>query len=548
MMHKQEGPAIGDVSTDQPTTGREGLTEGSSNIHGTKSSGPAEPSTEVSSRRSSAAFSNEEAIAGILKMSNARFFMDDVGSPCVRVEVGDRHEAFEIRSGAFRSWLDWAWDEHTNRLLKRGTFDDLQARCIALARRSGISEPVYRRVASLGDEVWIDLGTDERSAVRVTAGGWSLEQKPGVMFVRPGSSKPLPVPERGKSILQLRKYVSSDPLAAADDDDNYLLVLMWLLAALRGVEPFPILVIQAQQGSGKSTLTRFLQKLVDPSAADLRTPPKKHDDLAAALKQSYVLPLDNLSSLSGEMSDALCRISTGGSLSKRRLFSDLDEIVVSVARPVILNGITDVCTRPDLLDRAITVRLRPIEDRRRSAVDLNREFDEDAPGILGALLDGLVYALRNHGRSQVRTHHRLVDVLALASNAESALELPPGSFMRAFDRMATDRTESALQLSATATALREFLMKPSQWIGSNGVEKDSDGSYLASPKNWMETLRRVADPLGLSSRGKGSIPDSPVSFSQDIRRIAPALSMVGVRLDFDAGTTSARKIRVTVTN
>ena len=52
-------------------------------------------------------------------------------------------------------------------------------------------------------------------------------------------------------------------------------------------------------------------------------------------------------------------------LSTRRLFTDQDEMLFAAARPIILNGIEEVITRPDLADRAILLMLAPIAERQR---------------------------------------------------------------------------------------------------------------------------------------------------------------------------------------
>ena len=73
--------------------------------------------------------------------------------------------------------------------------------------------------------------------------------------------------------------------------------------------------------------------------------------------------------------------------STRRLFIDQDEILFAAARPVILNGIEDIITRPDLADRAILLMLAPITERQRRPENaLWREFELARPHILGALL------------------------------------------------------------------------------------------------------------------------------------------------------------------
>ena len=44
-----------------------------------------------------------------------------------------------------------------------------------------------------------------------------------------------------------------------------MLIVAWLLMALRPSGPYAVLGIQGQQGSAKSTLSRVLKALVDPS-------------------------------------------------------------------------------------------------------------------------------------------------------------------------------------------------------------------------------------------------------------------------------------------
>ncbi len=48
----------------------------------------------------------------------------------------------------------------------------------------------------------------------------------------------------------------------------------WLRHSDRAVHT-PVLVFQAEQGSGKSTTARFLRSLVDPNAAALRSEPPR---------------------------------------------------------------------------------------------------------------------------------------------------------------------------------------------------------------------------------------------------------------------------------
>jgi hypothetical protein len=79
----------------------------------------------------------------------------------------------------------------------------------------------------------------------------------------------------------------------------------------------------------------------------------------------------------------------------RQFYTDQDEVLFEAERPVILNGIEDIVTRPDLADRAVFLTLEPIpEERRRTEAELWAAFEAERPRILGVLLDAVVEGLK----------------------------------------------------------------------------------------------------------------------------------------------------------
>src|SRR5262249_5508750 len=150
-------------------------------------------------------------------------------------------------------------------------------------------------------------------------------------------------------------------------DADWPLVLAWLVAAMRPTGPFPVLCLHGEQGAGKSGTSRILRALVDPNSAPVRAEPREPRDLAIAANNARSLCLDNPSHLTPWLSDALCRLSTGGGFATRTLYTDEDESIFDSQRPLILNGIEEVATRGDLLDRALLVTCPTIpEDSRRT--------------------------------------------------------------------------------------------------------------------------------------------------------------------------------------
>src|SRR4029450_7894681 len=93
-----------------------------------------------------------------------------------------------------------------------------------------------------------------------------------------------------------------------------------------------------------------------------------------AANNGYLLAFDNVSGLPNWLSDALCRLASGGSFSVRQVYTDDQGGVFESVRPILLNGIEDVVSRPDLGDRAIFLTLPPIADaQRRPEAELWRE-------------------------------------------------------------------------------------------------------------------------------------------------------------------------------
>src|SRR5258708_2361168 len=212
---------------------------------------------------------------------------------------------------------------------------------------------------------------------------------PPVRFRRPACMLPLPVPQQGGSIESLNSFLN---LASRDD---FVLIVAWLLAALGSGGPYPLLAISGEQGSAKTVLSKLLKALIDPNAAPVRSLSREERELMIAANNGYLLAFDNLSGLPVWLSDALCRLASGGSFAVRRLYSDDEEVLFEAARPILLNGIEEVVSRPDLGDRAIFLTLAPIaEARRRSEAQLWREFEIARPRMLGALLDAVVHGLR----------------------------------------------------------------------------------------------------------------------------------------------------------
>lgn len=143
--------------------------------------------------------------------------------------------------------------------------------------------------------------------------------------------------------------------------------------------------------------------------------------IGGAANNGWLIALDNLSHLSPWLSDAMCRLATGSGFATRELYSDADEAMFAAQRPIILNGIEELATRDDLLDRSLLLYLPTIpEDKRKHEAGFKRVFEAASPLILGAILDCVSSAMQTLPGINLKRLPRMVDFAQCACAAAPA--------------------------------------------------------------------------------------------------------------------------------
>jgi energy-coupling factor transporter ATP-binding protein EcfA2 len=164
---------------------------------------------------------------------------------------------------------------------------------------------------------------------------------------------------------------------------------------LRPVGPYPILVLNGEQSSGKSTLARILRLLIDPHTCPVLALPSSTENLMATALNGWLLAYENISTIPNWLSDCICQLAFGGGFAGRTLFTNDERTDIYAQRPVILIGIDDFVLRGDLRDRSVFLHLPAIsETRRQTERKFWPAFRADYPRILGGVLDAIVGGLR----------------------------------------------------------------------------------------------------------------------------------------------------------
>jgi hypothetical protein len=469
-------------------------------------------------------FEKDDDILLRLGRAGTSLFHSQQGAPFADVIVSNHRVSWQLTSPEFEDWLLHQFFLEQRRAPTASAMRNAIRSLSAHAKFEGDQHDVHLRAADAGGRIYLDLGDEEWRAVEIDEVDWRVVEKPPVRFRRTPGMRPLPLPRRGGSIHQLRRFVNLN-------ESDFILLVGVLLDALRPGEPHPALYLAGDEGTAKSTLARIVRLLTDPSSTPLRTLPANVRDLFVSAHSNYALSFDNISKITPAVSDGLCQISSGSGFGIRKLYTDSAEFLVDGSRPVVLNGLANSITRSDLADRAVVLNLAPIkQEGRRSEAEFWNDFEAERPHIFGAMLDALVHGLREEPRVRPHLHRlpRMADFVIRSVACEGAFAAE-GAFLRAFEASAVETTETLIEHDCVATAVRAFMIERNSWDGT-------------ATQLLLELTNRDRTEAQVSKWA--SWPRNPSLFSNHLRTVAASLRKVGIEISFDKKTPDRRRTRI----
>jgi hypothetical protein len=290
-------------------------------------------------------------------------------------------------------------------------------------------------------------------------------------------------------------------------------VLAWILESLRAETPKPILALNGTQGCAKSSTQDKLRQLIDNNAVNLRSAPKTVEDVFVSAGNGWLVSYENLSHLTPPIQDAFCTLSTGGGFAARKLYSNNEESVIDVKRPIVINSIPGVLTAQDVTDRAISIELPRIEYRKES--EINAAWEQDKPVIFGGLMDLFVKTLALMPKVTLTNPPRMADFTHLGEAMAQALKFPAGTFDKLYKANRAEGIGRALESSPIATAVRDM------------VDSHSGQSKIV----FNDTMKKLLEALDKYKQESHAWPKSAKGLGDALRRQQPALSSLGIDIE-----------------
>ena len=411
-----------------------------------------------------------------------------------------------------------------------------------LAIIEGEQRETFLRVGNHDGKIYIDLGDENWSCVEVACEGWRITNDPPIRFRRSPGLAPLPAPERDGNVGHITEFLN------VSTTDDAILVIAFILMTFHPEGEYPILTLYGQQGSSKSTTARLIRSLSDPNLAPLRSTPRQEDDFSVTAYNNRLVVYDNLSFIQDWLSDALCRMATGGTNAKRKHYTDREEVLVTYSNPGIINGVVELARRPDLLDRCIVIDLPPIE-KRVSSSEFWSAFDLVAGRILGGVLDALVYALANPSKADELP--RMAEFAKWVIAAEPELIRQWKEKGATVDRDIDEWTEGDFMLSyenniltAKATAIEQV-----PWVRHLVTLVNSEqGRIEMSATKLFTCIQRLAEIANEQTHKGTGWPQGASAFGSALMRLAPALTQIGIQVERDRESGGNRQRYWTITN
>ncbi len=410
------------------------------------------------------------------------------------------------------------------------------------------------------DEIWVDLCDKWWRSIKITSTGYEIVEKTPPIFRRFDHMEVLCLPKKDdrdgkddgihefgatptptfpkKNIDGGYPNSYTQPSSASLPSFNYLwrifdylrvsdedkkLILVAIVSYFFIGLPYVIISIHGPSGRGKSTGAKIIKKLLVPSITVILDLSKNRDQLLQDLDHHFFCAYDNVSFISHEQSDVLCRTSTGYGVAKRKHYTNDADFLRVLKRPVCLNGIPVAITREDLLKRVILTEVLPLSGEERTEDEIYAELEEIKPYILHDLYTLISLVLAKLPNIKPKKLFRMADYTRIGCCVAEVLGYGHEWFLDAYKLKLDNQIKEVIWNNTIGNVLYDFIenLWCKEWKGT--------------PSELHKILNAHAKEMTISTRTK-DYPKAPNKLSQEINRLVEAFGKIGVTLELIKGT------------
>ena len=421
------------------------------------------------------------------------------------ITVNDHKETIDLGSSMAIQWLKTLYFEENGDIHSDETFSNILSMIAAQARQSEETErmTIFNRIAMTTDAIYYDLCSQDWQAVKITKNGYEVvrinENTP--IFTRKQQQLPQVLPKKEKDNA-LDKLIKLLRVSKSDQEIFKIHIITFFLEKY----PIPMAIVSGEHGSTKSTLTKSIARIIDPSGMNISSIPTNTSDIALHLNSRYISNFDNVSEISQDVSDMFCRAITGEGYSKRKLYTDSNEIIWNYKRKILLNGISPILEFPDFKDRSIFYETVPIsEEERMSEEEFNHRLESLMPSILHEIFTILSYVLLMYRRikKEIKVKLRMADFTIFGECISRMLKNPDLAFVEIYKKKLDSDSlkmvdsypivkiilEIMQDEKSLETSMGDFYKKVSEIANANDI--DTKSSEIQFPRAINQLSRQI---------------------------------------------------------
>lgn len=481
---------------------------------------------------------NKALIKVLKKLS---FFKSKADPELLYVEYDNIHTQKEfapLESEKFKAFLHYQFLDDLDvedALISSGVLNNAVHSIMHIVnyRKSFTYADIYsRNSGNLNIGLEYDLLNDSQQSVKIDRNGWTVSSPKQRKFVSYDTSLPQvdPVPTEASVLDLLQPYINIT-------GDDYVLFVSWLIQAFSKGSHHALL-IYAERGSGKTTFSRVIKKIVDPGTFDVTTIPKGEDSLRVLLRNNYLVPFDNVSIISDGVSDLFCGAVTGTSIVTRSLYTNNSQNVAKLHNVLVINGIGVVPPKKDLEERTLIMHLQKLTDEELNLdFDLWENFDIQLPEILGAIFNTLSKAMSLISTIDKSQKKRMADSFIEMLAIAKALGVPEDEFRRIYQQN-KDHLEQICLAAHSAQPVAPYIEPPIVVAVKEFMANVSGRKYSASAQDVFTAVHSAY------SGDKALLPASASHFSKRLDKEFSNLLKAGFRVNIDDTGAKGTQIEI----
>ncbi|MHB1908330.1 MAG: hypothetical protein ACYCQJ_05590 [Nitrososphaerales archaeon] len=383
------------------------------------------------------------------------------------------------------------------------------------------------------NELFIDVADVDWHAWRITKDGVSLSLQETPMFKRYEHMRQLKEPNFDGTLEDVKAFFNYYHVKTSDLEDDLVLLVGYIGAAFVANISHCILVVWGAQGAAKTSFTKALRTLVDPTILTNAKMPKEDRELVQFLAHHYVPCFDNVSYIEDENKiDELCRAATGDAFSKRELYSDDEDFIYQFKHLPMFNGLNIPFDRGDILDRTLPIEIERIKDvDRRLDSEVEAYLETAIPKVLGAIFKGLSKTM---GKIDLVSQElngklpRMADFCVWAEAFCQAMGYEKGLFVKRFNEKMEDNAKRSVEGDCVSELIQRLVSNQNEWSGS--------------ASDLLAILKSMDRDLGLMY--KESLPNDPRKLGRIVNDIRIGMSSLGINIQKQKGTHGTRMILI----